>query len=715
MRTAPQSAIRLLRLLMVTSIILPATLFAFAAWLNYRSVHAVSDERIERSLDILHEHALKVFQTVELTIAAVNEGVNDRPDARIRADEIQVHNLLKRLVSALPQIQGIIVIDRNGHLLASSNVLPLPTDLDFSDRSYFKEQRDHDAGTFVSEVIVPRFGDKNYQFDLSRRRPSLDGSFNGVTAVATRPTYFEEFYARIGRSPGNLYALAREDGVFLARYPGRVDPTRNLDPRSALRREIAKGLDAGLYTVQSQIDNVTRRIGYRKLIGFPVYVLAGTDTSVIRAEWFSTMASHLIYGLPATFVLFFIIGLALQRTRRLYAEAEGREAAEAALRQAQRLEAIGQLTGGVAHDFNNLLMIVSGSVQRLRRELSDAKHARLLDMITTATQRGESLTRQLLAFSRRQTLTPEVIDLCQRLPELKEMLSRSLRGDIETEVVVPAESCAVKVDPSEIELALLNLAVNARDAMPNGGTLTIAAKPVVLQGAPAEDGLRGEFVAIEVADTGIGIPADLVPHVFEPFFTTKEVGKGTGLGLSQVYGFARQSGGTATVASAVGQGTVITLYLPRTRESAALAPAQFEADVAPRRVGCVLLVEDNADVAEVCKAYFDQLGYEVRHAASAQAALESLENDGEVDLVFSDILMPGLMNGLELANSVRDRFPKIAVLLSTGYSRSAQEAVRQGFVVLRKPFEIATLEESLREVRRLKERQDGMRPQPAVG
>ncbi len=391
------------------------------------------------------------------------------------------------------------------------------------------------------------------------------------------------------------------------------------------------------------------------------------------------MASHLVFGLPATLFLFLIIGVALRRTRRLHAEAERREAAEAALRQAQRLEAIGQLTGGVAHDFNNLLMIVSGSVQRLRRDLSSEKHTRLLDMITNATNRGESLTRQLLAFSRRQMLTPAVIDLAERLPELKDMLSRSLRDDITIEVVVPDQSCAVKVDPSELELALLNLAVNARDAMPNGGALSITAKPVVLKGKAAEEGLSGEFVAISLADTGSGIPADILPHVFEPFFTTKEVGKGTGLGLSQVYGFAKQSGGTATITSTVGRGTVITLYLPRTQELPAPSIARIEPEAAPHRA--------------------QQLGYMVKQVANAHEALKLLANDPKINLVFSDILMPGGMNGLELGHAIRRLYPAIPVLLATGYSDSARDAVQQGFVVLHKPFELAGLEQALREAR----------------
>jgi two-component system NtrC family sensor kinase len=699
MRSARQSAIRLLQLMMVASVVLPVVLFAFAAWLNYRHEHAVADDRIERSLDVLHEHTLKVFQTVERAIAEVNEIVRGMSDDDIRRDQSHLHERVKRIVDALPQVRAIFLIDRDGRPLVSSQLARIPADLDARERSFFAAQMAGDAGTYVSEVLTPRLTSLGTPFFvLSRRRPLADGKFNGVVAVAVLPQYFEEFYALIGRSPGSLYALIRADGSFLARYPER--PNRSLQPGSGLRTAVAQGRERGLFTItRSQIDAAERRVGYGKLEGFPVYVVSGIDSSAIRGEWIATMGSHLIFGLPATLLLLLIIGVALRRTRRLYAEAERREAAEAALRQAQRLEAIGQLTGGVAHDFNNLLMIVSGSVQRLRRDLTSEKHTRLLDMITNATNRGESLTRQLLAFSRRQMLTPAVIDLSERLPELKDMLSRSLRDDIAIDVAVPDHSCAVKVDPSELELALLNLAVNARDAMPNGGALSITANPVVLQGKAAEEGLSGEFVAIRVADTGGGIPADVLPHVFEPFFTTKEVGKGTGLGLSQVYGFAKQSGGTATITSTVGRGTVITLYLPCTQELPAPSIARMEPEAAPQRADTVLVVEDSPEVAEVATAYFHQLGYMVKQVATARDALELLANDPKIDLFFSDILMPGGMNGLELGHAIRRLYPAMPVLLTTGYSDSARDAVQQGFVVLPKPFDLAGLEQALREAR----------------
>src|SRR5665647_3132789 len=568
MLTARHAAIRLLKLMMVASLVLPAVLFAFASWVSYRNFERVSDERIDRSLDILHEHALKVLQTIERTFAEIDEITHGMADDDIRLNEGSLHARLKRIVEAMPQLQGIAIMDRDGHPLVSANVTPVPKDLNFSDRDYFTAQANGNPGSFVSTVHAPRMkGLGTYFFALSQRRPSADGQFNGIVSVAVLPSYFESFYARMGPNEGGYFGMARADGSFLARFPVLQNRLIKLDERSNLRVGIAQGLERYIYSVDSQLDHIDRRIGYRKLTGFPLYVLAGVEKSAITAEWLGYLSSHLIFGLPATAFLYAGLALALRRTKRLYDEADRREAAEGALRQAQRLEAIGKLTGGVAHDFNNLLMIISGNVQRLRAELTDKKYARMLDMIATATQRGETLTRQLLTYSRQQTLTPQVIDLSQRLPQIRELLTRSLRADIDIKVDVPDGTCAVRVDPGEFELAILNLAVNAKDAMPSGGTLSIRAKPVTLKGEATEEGLSGEFVAIRVADNGHGIPADILTRVFEPFFTTKDIGKGTGLGLSQVYGFAKQSGGTVTISSGEGRGTALTIYLPRSHDA----------------------------------------------------------------------------------------------------------------------------------------------------
>ena len=697
MLTARQAAIRLLRLMMVASVVLPVVLFACASWLSYRNIERVTDERIDRSLDILHEHALKVLQTVDRTFAEIDEVMRGMSDGDIRANEQVLHDRLDHIVNEMPQLQGIAVIDRNGHPLVSATQFPVPQNIDLSDRDYFKAQAFSNAGSFVSDIHTPRLGGiHNDFFSVSQRRPAANGEFNGVISVAVLPAYFEGFYGRMA-SQGGYFALVRADGSFLARYPLMKDRQVKLDENSAFHRGVVRGLERSIFSVDSQVDHIDRRIGYRKLSGYPLYVLAGVEKPAIIGEWLSYMSGHLIFGVPATAFLFIGFWLALRRTERLYDEADGREAAEGALRQAQRLEALGQLTGGVAHDFNNLLMIISGSVQRLRGELTDKKHKRLLDMIVTATGRGETLTRQLLTYSRQQTLTPQVIDLTQRLPAIRELLERSLRADIEIKVDVPDGVCAVRVDPGEFELAILNLAVNAKDAMPHGGTLSIRAKPVTLRGEASEEGLSGEFVAIRVVDSGHGIPDDVLARVFEPFFTTKEVGKGTGLGLSQVYGFAKQSGGTATVSSTEGRGTAVTIYLPRSHEVAPVAVVAAPAAVPTEPLGTVLLVEDNSDVAEVGSGLLRQLGYRVRSVANAQAAIAALRLDADVDLVFSDILMPGGMNGLDLAREIGEHYPDIPVLLTTGYSASAKDAVQRGLVVLQKPYDLEALGRNIRE------------------
>src|SRR5216684_1405911 len=377
-----------------------------------------------------------------------------------------------------------------------------------------------------------------------------------------------------------------------------------------------------------------------------------------------------------------------------------RKQAEEALRRSQRMEAMGQLTGGVAHDFNNLLMVITGAADRLGRTIQDEKVAGSLEMIATAVKRGKDLTSHLLSFARRQTFETAVLDLTEMLPKFEEMLKRSLRGDIEISTRTDGGPCRVHVDQGELELALLNLGVNARDAMPDGGILSLAIRRVELFGGADIDALRGTFVALELADTGVGIPAEALTHVFDPFFTTKGPGKGTGLGLSQVYGFAKQSGGTATIRSEPGHGTTISIYLPAATD----APVQVEQKAEPvdrelrTEKGTVLLVEDSKEVAAILAEYLEELGFAVDHAWNASDALRNLQSKGPYHLVVTDILMPGSVAGLELARIVRGNYSEIPILLTTGYSERAQEAVLEGFSVLQKPYDLQTLSDAIREL-----------------
>jgi PAS domain S-box-containing protein len=359
------------------------------------------------------------------------------------------------------------------------------------------------------------------------------------------------------------------------------------------------------------------------------------------------------------------------------------------LAQAQKMEAIGQLTGGIAHDFNNLLMIVSGQAQLLRMRAKEPKDIRALDAIELASKNGANLTRQLLTFARRQRLNPVAVDLGERVDAFRDLLLSSLGAAVQFSAQIAPDAWPVEVDAGELELALVNIAVNARDAMPNGGTLNLRATNTKLngEGIPA---LSGEFVVLALSDNGSGIAPENLTKIFEPFFTTKEVGKGTGLGLSQVYGFARQSGGDVQVTSEIGRGTTVTLYLPRARCAATKPEPPMPAREALRGEGKILIVEDNAQVGDVSVMMLERLGYEVVRADRPAAALDILKREKDIRLVFSDIVMPGDMDGLMLAQSIRENFPCVPVLLATGYS-SAAERAGQSFPILRKPYEAETL------------------------
>ncbi|WP_119419295.1 MASE4 domain-containing protein [Desertibaculum subflavum] len=385
------------------------------------------------------------------------------------------------------------------------------------------------------------------------------------------------------------------------------------------------------------------------------------------------------------------------RTAELTAETLAREHAQEALRETQKLEAIGRIAGGIAHDFNNLLTVVQGNAGLLRRTLAGERDREAAESIHQAAERGARLIRQIMLFSRRQALNPEVIDLNARARDMSELLSRSLRGDIRLLVDLPAGLWPVECDATELDLALMNLCVNARDAMPGGGLVRLVAENRVIDADEAESlQIAGAFVALSVADTGSGIAPENLARVFEPYFTTKQAGEGTGLGLSQVYGFAQAAGGRALIASELGQGTRVTLYLPRAARAA--GAAEPEAAALPSGgSGTVLLIEDDEAVAKVIVAMLQMIGYAAHHVRDARTALALLLGGQRFDLVFSDIMMPGGMSGLDLARRVRQHFPDLPILLASGYNRAAVEVDREGFSLLAKPFRADALADAVRE------------------
>jgi CheY-like chemotaxis protein len=332
-------------------------------------------------------------------------------------------------------------------------------------------------------------------------------------------------------------------------------------------------------------------------------------------------------------------------------------------------------------------MIISGSLHTLKKGADDdPKRQRAVSAIEAATRRGAALTNQLLTFARRQSVNPQTVDVTERINAVRDVLNTGVNGAVRLQFDIDRSVWPVMVDIAEFETALVNLVINARDAMPDGGTITVA----VHNGTLREEANAGEYVAISVHDTGTGIAPDVLSKIFDPFFTTKPVGKGTGLGLSQVHGFAHQAGGTVKVSSELGKGTTITILLPRKHSRLAIDGVDAAESGGS---GTVLLVEDNPDVASVSSNLLEQLGYTVRRVDSAEAALREVECNG-IDFVFSDIVMPGKMDGLGLARQLKALRPQLPILLATGYSEAALN-VRGDFPILRKPYEIHQLGQAI--------------------
>ena len=373
---------------------------------------------------------------------------------------------------------------------------------------------------------------------------------------------------------------------------------------------------------------------------------------------------------------------------------EALERANAALFQAQKMEAIGQLTGGVAHDFNNLLAIISSSLDVLSTRLRDPGNLKMLESMRRAVERGATLTQQLLSFARRQPLKAGIYNLNTLISGFEAVLRRAGNSSMVFGLSLESMVKTVSVDAARFEAALLNLVVNARDAMPNGGKLLIATANVELNERQIGNLAAGAYVKVSVADTGMGMPPEVAARAFEPFFTTKEIGKGTGLGLSQAYGFITQSGGEVVLESEVGKGTTVSIYLPAIED--AMHPADFDTDTA---TDIVLIVEDEADLREVASELFRSIGYEVLSAGNGQDAIDILKRRGDINILFTDVMMPNGMSGIELARFTRQFFPNIKVILASGYplpALKAQHGNLDDFVFMSKPYRLSELAKKLR-------------------
>jgi two-component system, NtrC family, sensor kinase len=685
------SAIGLLRVLLASSLLVPLVLFCIISWLNYRATINDADNDLERTSEVAREHAEKVFDSQAQLADRINDLTGGLSAAEILAEEAAMHTALNSMAGRLPHVSSAIIASKEGQPLVSAEVFPVPRDVDLHGRDYFDAIVGGDKGPFISRLQVGDVYRKPF-FGLGRPWTDADGTFKGVVNVASSPGYFVDFYQvlvdeSIGGTSGKIVALIRDNGQILARYPPFKSPPPLPAAPSAFLAAIAAAPDSGVYKSKSIIDPGAplRLFAYRRVRGYPIYVVAGRSWDAILEEWRWTALGHLMFGAPLAVLLFAVTLTALTRIRREEAallranrEIQRREAAEEALLRSQRLEAVGQMTGGVAHDFNNLLTVIAGNAALIEKRADDPSATRrFAAAIALAAKRGAEITHHLLAFAGRQTIRPETIDLNVRLRAFKPLLDRAASEAIQIHLDLGATLRPVSVDPGQFESAILNLVGNARDAMANGGRITITTR-----NADAAGGI----VVVTVSDTGTGMDRETAAKAFEPFFTTKEIGKGTGLGLSQVYGFARQAGGDARIATAPGEGTTIEITLP-----ASAAQPPVEAQVAapmPHDPGgiVILVVEDEPNVLRLAVEILDDLGYVTHAAADAPAALRRLVELDRVDVLFTDMVMPGGMNGLQLYAEAKRLSPAIKVLLTSGYTGLAGDALPNDVTLLPKPY-----------------------------
>jgi signal transduction histidine kinase/CheY-like chemotaxis protein len=694
----PLRALARLRAVIVLALLLPTLGFAAVAWYLHQEAFRDARTRLRSDARIGQEHALKLLETNEMLLQRMLDMLGNASDEELVARGADVHEALKRMTADLPQVQGAFVHGADSRSLGNSRVYPTPRDIDYSDREWYRVHRSGKASIYVSEQLVSRATGEP-EFDMSRSRVLRDGTFAGTVHVSLRPQYLTDFYRDLAEaSPGLHMAVLRSDGKLLARWPDPVRPGESAAAGQPLMQRLATGIDAGDQEGPSPFDGVYRLRSFRRLGHHALYVVAAIDRSAVLGEWLRQCVLLALFVVPTTLGFAGMAWLALRRTReefaavrRLEDETVRRQRVELALLQSQKLEALGRLTGGVAHDFNNLLMVIHSSLflhRRLRPEIADSAQ---LAAIERAVGSGSKLTRQLLAFARKQALMPERIVLQERLPMLLDLLKPMLGSSVQVACEVAPGTGSIEVDAAELELAVINLAVNARDAMEGHGRLAISARNAA---DPLPAGLTGDFVLIEMADDGPGIDPAIAGRVFEPFFTTKPIGQGTGLGLSQVQALCSSVGGAALIDAPPEGGTRVRLFLRRSAPAVQPAPA---APTEVRELHCrILLVEDNDAVAEATSQVLVSMGCTVQRVGSGRAAVRHFDAGGaSIDVVLSDIEMPGDLDGIALATLLLQRQPPVPIVLMTGYAVRLEQAVRHRLDVLPKPCSPAVLADAL--------------------
>jgi signal transduction histidine kinase/CheY-like chemotaxis protein len=703
---------RSLQVLAIAVLVLSVTVTAVQL-LSMRAAIIADTKRQMARLDMVFaEQTGRAVETVDLILRNAIDSLRtlrDNPPVDGAAFDV----LLRARIRGVRQVLEVVVTDPQGRILYSSRPGPHPP-LPAADRALIgRAGAGPDPGLVFSRPL--RIDDGEWTSLMLRRIIDRDGRFAGAAIAYLNLLYFADFYKAVELTENGAILLHLRDGTVLVRYPGNDAAVGQSYADLPPFKDILAHAMAGTVVMDSPLDGRRRVLAIRALKAFPLAVNVSVAENMVLAGWRRQTLTFSLVVAAASLITVGLLLLLAQRSRqvegllgeyrlakeaaekahdRLLEQMAERERAEAALRQAQRIEALGQLTGGVAHDFNNLLTVVIGNIDLVQEAAAaDPELPERLKAMRAAAERGAMLTGHLLAFARRQPLSPRPVDLNAVILGMQDLLRSALGRGIAMETVLAPSLSPAMVDPTQIELVILNLVINARDAMPDGGVVTIETSdderlPSAPLGGPADGG----YVALRVRDTGTGMTPEVQAQAFEPFFTTKGPGAGSGLGLSQVFGTARQSGGDAIIGSAPGRGSTVSVYLPRAALPAEPVPPAATAAAEPSASAAVILVvDDDAAVRSTVAQILRSLGYAVHPAAGGAEALELLRRGEPVDLLLTDLVMTGL-SGLELARAAQALRPRLPVVFISGYADLAEtEGEMRLHRLVRKPFRPAEL------------------------
>jgi signal transduction histidine kinase/CheY-like chemotaxis protein len=707
---------------LLASLVLVVVLCIYLMWETRAWTQTTAEQAELNVVDTIASDIRRTLEGLHVAVTKTSQGLQVPGVAELSPAERQA--VLFGTSTGANAGSAIYLIGADGRLLGMADDQAPPA-VNFSDWGYFEFHRSHpDTALHVSDSIVDRLKGEPV-IVLSKRMNDSDGRFAGIVAGSVDVSSFHDLFNKFALGGGRVIALVNRNGRIVAREPMGIR-TATVDTDTTVVSEHAARGVSGTYTAISKLDGRRRLIAYRQIQGFPFIVSYGRPTEEVFAQW--TRGSLVIGGalLVLSALAVFMIGelrgerrrragaersarrsandLAIANTnleQRISREVQARKETQEKLAKSQRFEALGQLAGGIAHDINNVLQTVTGACTLVQmQEAANDDIQRLTAIAISAADRGSAVTQRLLVFARRAAIKAECIDTTAILDGLQELLSHTLNDNIVLKLDLAADVPNLIADRMQLETVMINLATNARDAMPDGGTITIAARAAIVgaDDAGAAGLSPGRYVHLSVADTGMGMDEHILARATEPFFSTKSVGQGTGLGLSMAKGFAEQSNGKLAIVSSVGAGTTVSLWFPASDESPAdvfiPAPPAVHATRANSNIR-VLVVDDNVEARELVSEWLAASGFEVHRADSGEAALSTVEAGLDVDLLLTDLSMAG-MDGLELIREIGARVPDLPAILLTGDTSaiadlSTTDAFGDGCMVLQKPIRFSEL------------------------